>query len=389
MKTIYKIISIIIFLATVGCKNKQSVTNHFTYSKDTLIIKTKKIKGNGLFSMGASTLNFKDTLEKFPYSIKSPEHIQEIQRFLLEPDFKEKTHYYVNTIKGKQNGQNVFIVDDNNNKDLTDDTIRPYEKIKWFSSQNLIKCNYLISDGQKIISDSSRLKIGTSNNKLLIGRSEHLIGEFSIGHKNYKVGIAELRNATSFTYGLDSNIVLLQNNRKAKDSISDRDLLKTGELLNLNKNFYRFETISNNGAFFTLVKVRDFKNKIGTQLGMKAPSFNIVTTKGDTIENTKFNNKFFVIANTCGCGGDTKSTQAFYDIKNNFKNINVLHIDSKIDTKLEGLHVEMENDFNKDFYKNYRMEYCSRICYVVGKDKRIIDKFNITDWKTILPEILK
>ncbi len=390
MKLINKIILSSVLFFLISCQNKEYGLNHFSSSIDTLIIKTKKQKGDGLFQLGAAVgLKFNDTSEKLPYSLKYPENLDDTKVLQLKTDFKEKKDFFVDILNGYKNGQKVFVVDENNNKDFNDDTIRPYEKILWNSSDKLVKCVFQISDGKKISQDSSWLRIGISNNNQIIGRSEHLIGEFSIGNENYEVGIIELRNAVSFTYGFDSEIALLSNKGKKKDSISNRDLLKLGELLNLNENFYRFESISNKGEFITLVKVKNFENKIGTQIGMIAPSFSIVSTKGDTINSSNLHNKVTVIANSCGCGGDIESTQAFYDIKNNFKNLNVLHIDSKIDTKLNGLHFDMENEFNKDFYNNYRMQYCSRICYIIGKDERIIDKFNITDWETILPKIIE
>lgn len=389
MKTIFKIILITIFVFSLGCQNKEKVANKFSSLNDTLIIRTKKEKGNGLFQLGATnSLNFKDTIEKFPYSIHYPKNIQGIKRLLFQPDFKEKQHFYVDILKGVKDGKNVFVVDENNNKNLSDDSIRIFDKIKWYSSENLIKCKYDISNGKQIVKDSSWLKIGTSNNNLFIGRSEHLIGEFSIDDENYELGIVEFRNAISFTYGFDSELALLSYIGNKKDSIYNRDLLKLGELLNLNDKFYRFKSISNNGEYITLVKEGNFDNEIGTQTGMIAPSFKVVTVAGDTISSPSLHNKVTVIANSCGCGGDKKSTQAFYDIKNTFKNINVLHIDSKIEKESDGTHIDVENDFNKDFYNIYRKQYCSRICYIIGKNNRIVDKFNIMDWKTILPKLI-
>lgn len=390
MKLIFKITLLFLFIFSVGCENKKNIVNHFYSSNDTLIIRTKKQKGNGLFQLGATDyLNFQDTTEKFPYPVKYPKNFQNVKRYLFVPDFKEKEDYYVDILKGVENGQKAFIVDENNNKDLSDDIIRTYEKIKWDSSENLIKCRYSISNGTQIVKDSSWLKIGTFKKSLYIGRSEHLISEFSIDNEKYELGIIEFRNAVSFTYGFDSELALLSNKGKKKDSISNRDLLKLGEFLNLNDKFYRFKSISNNGEFITLIKERSFENKIGTQIGMIAPSFKVVTTSGDTINSSSLYNKVTVIANSCGCGGDKESTQSFYDIKNTFKNINILHIDSKIETGSDGLHIDMENNFNKDFYHNYRKQYCSRICYIIGKDNRIIDKFNITDWKTILSKLIE
>ncbi len=40
----------------------------------------------------------------------------------------------------------------------------------------------------------------------------------------------------------------------------------------------------------------------------------------------------------------------------------------------------MHRDDNRTLYNDYRMAYCSRICYVIGVDRRIKDKFPITNW---------
>lgn len=389
MKTIFKTIILFIGIFIVACENKKTLANHFTSSVDTLVIRTKKVKGSGLFELGAGSLIFKDTTEEFPYSITYPKSIQDVQRHLFEPDYQERAHFYVDIIKGTRNGQNVYVVDENDNKNLNDDTIRPLEKMQWFSSQNAVKCKYSISNGEKIVKDSSWLQIGIVDDNLLLGTSDHLIGEFSIDKENYKIGITDRPGASQFRYSEASEIALLSNMGNEKDSISKRDLLKLGEFLNLNNSYYKFQSISNNGEYISLIKERGFKNETGTQIGMISPSFNVVTTAGDTISSSNLQTKITVIANSCGCGGDKESTQASNDIKNTFKNINVLHVDSKIEAESDGLHIDMENSFNKDFYNNYRQGYCSRICYIIGKNKRIIDKFDIKDWKTILPKLIE
>lgn len=389
MKTIFKTIILFGCIFIVACENKKTLANHFTSSDDTLVIRTNKVKGSGLFQMGAGYPIFKDTTEKFPYSITYPKNIQDIQRYVFIPDFQEKAKFYIDILKGTKNGKLVYVVDENDNKDLQDDTIRSLEKMQWYSAENAVKCKYSISNGEKIVKDSSWLQIGTVGDNLLLGTSDHLIGEFSIDNENYKLGITDPPGAFQFRYSEGSEIALLSNMGNEKDSISKRDLLKLGELLNLNNSYYRFQNISNNGEYISLIKERGLENETGTQVGMISPSFNVVTTTGDTISSSNLHTKITVIANSCGCGGDKESTQAYYDIKNTVKNVNVLHVDSKIETESDGLHIDMENSFNKDFYSNYRQEYCSRICYIIGKNKRIIDKFYITDWKTILPKLIE
>ncbi|MGS2727976.1 hypothetical protein ACU8DI_15325, partial [Psychroserpens sp. BH13MA-6] len=375
----------LILMLLYSCKNNDNnYLNSFTVTKDTLLIRTQKQKGEKLFPLGAGPIEFKKQTDTFPYPIKYPNQIQDAERFLLEPDFQEKEHYYVDIIKGIKNGQKVYAIDGNNNKDLSDDKLRPIEEMKWDSTAKLVKCRYLISNGNKMVTDSSWIKIGLVNNRLFLGRSEHLTAKLNIDTNDYEIGIIEYRNAKSFTYGIDSEISLISRNGERIDSIGRRDFRKLGEFLNLDGLHYKFDSISNNGEYIRLIKEINIESKIGTQVGMIAPAFNIVTTEGDTISSTNLNNKITVIANSCGCGGDVESTNAFYEIQKNYKNINILHIDSNIKTNSDGLHIDMQNAFNQDFYDKYRMQYCSRICYVIGTDNRIMDKFLITDWKNNL-----
>ena len=97
-----------------------------------------------------------------------------------------------------------------------------------------------------------------------------------------------------------------------------------------------------------------------------------------------------IIANSCECGGDSISTQAYNDIRKEYgNNIYILRLDSKIDKGLDGLQIDIAEKFNNDIYKKYRNEYCSRICYVIDKNNIIIDKFPIDDWKSNLPGLIK
>ena len=113
MKSFNKIFLILILLSSCK-KNNDYILNSFKVAKDTLIIRTKKQKGENLFPLGAGPMEFKKQSDTFPYPIKYPNQIQDAQRFLLEPDFQEKEHYYVDIIKGIKNGQKVFSVDENN-----------------------------------------------------------------------------------------------------------------------------------------------------------------------------------------------------------------------------------------------------------------------------------
>ncbi|MEH1006742.1 hypothetical protein VDP25_03285 [Winogradskyella sp. ECml5-4] len=391
MKYIFKIsIFFALIYMIIGCQNHKSIENRFSSLNDTIILKTKKVKGNGLFQFGVSSIEFQDTSKRFTNSVKYPKNINDLKRFQLKTDFGETKNYNVEILKGIKNGKQIFIVDENNNKDFTDDSIREYKPINWSKSANLIRCKYLISNDTEVVLDSSWLNIGDSNGNFSLGKREYLISKFEIDNKKYEIGIIEPRNPLSFTYGFRSQISILSDSGIKKDSISESDLIAFGEALNLNGKYYRFEKISNNGDIITLVKDKSFESKIGTQKGMIAPSFKVITMSGDTLTNSYLQNKLTVIANSCGCGGDKESTEAFYEMERTFGNqINILHVDSDIKILDIGIHIESQEEFNKDFYNNYRKEYCSRLCYVIGKDNRILEKFNINEWKNILPKTIK
>jgi hypothetical protein len=382
----------ILLFSIIGCQKNKIIENQFSSLSDTIFIKTKKIKGNGLFDLGFMYIKFKDTLNTFSNSIIYPKNIKKLKRFQLKTDYNETQDYNVEILLGNKKGKQVFIVDENNNKDLTDDFVRECEKIIWNSPPKAVKCEYLISNGKKIVKDSSWLCIANRKGKILIGKREHLIGQFTIDNENFEIGVADQdhRNPKEFTYGLFSKITVLSNLGVKKEKLVKNDLMSIGELIKLNNKYYRFESISNNGDLITLIKDESFKTKIGTQKGIIAPTFEAITISGDTIRSSDLNNKITIIANSCRCGGDKKSTEAFYEMEKAFGNsINILHVDSNLGKSEIGIQIDSEEKFNKKFYDNYRKQYCSRICYVIGKDNRIIDKFDINEWKTEITKIIK
>ena len=174
-----------------------------------------------------------------------------------------------------------------------------------------------------------------------------------------------------------------------KDSIGERDILDLGEVLDFNGKFYRFEGITNDGGYVTLVKDLPLSEKVGTQTGMKAPDFSVVSTKGEKLTSEQLQDKITVVANSCRCGGYIKSRQAVEDIKETFADaIHVLQIDNAIKEGLNTYQIDTEVEENKTFNDVYRKTYCSRTVYVIGKDQRLLDKFKVYDWKQYLPELI-
>lgn len=388
MKILLKVFLLIAFLSH-GCKIHNERPNQFSSSDDTLIIRTEKQQGDGLFSLGVIPLNFKDTIEKFTHRVVYPKQVTNIKRMEMSTDFKATEAQYVEIMTGRINDNEVIIVDENNNKDFTDDSIRIIKPIKWRTNDGLIKCKYLISNGNEIVLDSSWLRIGTWHDDLWGGRSEHLITDFTLNKENYKVGIIDAR-LFGFFYGIYPEAAILSHNTEPKDTLFLKDILQIGEFLNLDGNYYRFAYITNNGEFITLIKEVNFNKIIGTQVGMIAPEFTCKTVSGDTIISSNLHDRIMIIANSCGCGGDSLSPQAYYDMRKEYgNNVYVLRLDSKIDKGLDGLQIDIAEKINNDIYSKYRNEYCSRICYVIDKNNRIIDKFPVDNWKSNLPESIK
>lgn len=382
------ILIILLALANQQCGNK-NILNQFSASDDTLLIRTEKRKGNGLFSLGVMPVNFEDSVEKTMNPAVFPKEVTGIKRLQILTDLKSKEPHYVDIMRGMMNGNDIFIVDEDNNKDFSNDSIRVFKAINWESINDLIKCKFLISNGHEIIEDSSWIRIGILQNDIWCGRSEHLIADFTINKEKYSVGIIDSR-LFGFFYGIYPEAALISNNSVTKDTLLQKDIVKIGEYLNFNGIYYRFENVSNNGEFITLIKEKSFIKKIGTQVGMIAPDFICKTVSGDTIESSALHDRLIIITNSCGCGGDSQSTKAYYDIRKEYEtNVHVFRLDSNIEKGSDGLQIDISEKFNEDFYKNFRNEYCSRTCYVIDANNRIIDKFSISNWRSNMPRHIK
>lgn len=388
MKDLLKIITLTLIISQ-GCGQPKSEINEFSSSMDTLIISTYKQKGSGLFSLGVSPGHFKDTTESFAYPVIYPMGIKNVMRGQIMSDFDSEEKHYVDIIKGNLSDDNVLIIDENNNNNLTDDSIRIYKPIDWNTEDDLISINYTITKGKLPVADSSWLRIGELYNDIWLGKSEHRVGDFSIDKNEFQIGVATPRTG-DFTYDFLPVLALISQNTSVKDSLGEGDKLALGEILKLHETYYRFDTITHFGELITLVKISNFHELIGTQVGMLAPSFSCVTVSGDTLNSDDLNDRVLIIANSCGCGGDKISTEAYYDIREEYSDkIHILRLDSRIDETSEGNHIDMENEYNKDIYNKYRKAYCSRTCYVIDKQNRITDKFPIKNWKQYLPQILE
>jgi len=414
MKSIYLTLIITTLLAS-GCTQKEEV-NHFSSDQDTLLITTDKQMGNGLFSAGASSLYFTDTTERYFYPIVFPDDINEIKLALRFIDLKawqfnrykkgeSKLEYllddiakgnldtmncptpeqnYLNIMTGYKDSVRVFIVDENNNKDFTDDSIRTYQKLKWYSSENLIKFTYEIYDGQAIVKDSSWFNIGTTGGSDLWSYvSQHLTADIYIDNQAYQIGISD--EQSGFTYDLAPRIALLSENGISKDTLIKSEVLYLDEYVKIGQSYYRFDRITNSGKYVTLIKENDFESLFGTQVGMLAPEFSFKSYVGDTIRSTDLHAKPLLIANISGC--TSRSFSVYTEMSAKYADqLFVLGLTPHIAKDYGGTLADTEDPFNKEIYDIYRHAYSSYTCYLIGTNNRIIDKFSVFNWESHLPE---
>ena len=379
---------LILIIVISSCFHHKGRSNQFESTRDTLVIECKKQKGDGLFTLGVIPFNFTDTTAEFDHTVIYPEQLTDIKRDQMSIDLWAEKPDYIDLIAGNLGKLKAFVVDENNNQDFRDDSIRILKPIDWNNDNDLIKCKFFRSIGQLPTLDSSWIRIGEFDNDLWYGKCEHLIAEFNIGNNSFKVGAIDSRTGW-FEYKESTEIALIKDNEIEKETLLERDLLKIGELLNLNGIYYRFVGINENGDYLTLIKEQNFSKEIGTQVGMIAPDFTCKTVSGDTIRSSDLHDKILLIANSCGCGGDEKSTRAFYDMRKLYADkIVIIRLDSEIEKESGDMQIDIDDTFNKDIYQKYRNMYCSRTCYVIDKSNRIIDKFPVTNWMLYLPNSL-
>ena len=420
-KSIMNTILFFIFLSAIFCSscNKDiDKVNYFTSKNDTLIIKTETVKGVGMFPAGAGEIHFETNNRFIDFPLIVPENISDVKigfelfdfkpwkyeqykkgnmdrSSIIEDIYKGKIDTLIapslkdNSIcilSGSKDDKMIFIVDENNNKNFKDDKIRHYQKMDWKTTTNLIKCDYKIYNGKKLATDSTWINIGFSpidSTLLLFFVSHHLIADLKIDNNSFQIGLVDRQNSFWFDEPL---VAVISENAYRKDTILKSDLLKLGEYLKLGNDYYCIQDITNDGSYLTLVKENNFFSKIGTQVGMIAPEFIFKSFNGDTLSKVTFKNEMFLIANISAC---TRSS--FNEYKNLLAAMNgklkIIGINYGITETLGGIMVDIEDEYNREFYNHYRNAYSSYECLLIDKEGRIIDKFDIFNWKKNLSKI--
>ena len=125
----------------------------------------------------------------------------------------------------------------------------------WRSNENLIKSVFHRYDGEKIVEDSSWVKVGTlgSNPMLFLGVAEYVTADFYLDDQFYQLGTADFQASYSYAYA-QPTFILLKEDSVVKDSVYLEDTLYPDEFVRLNNNYYRIHKVSKFGDIITLIR---------------------------------------------------------------------------------------------------------------------------------------
>ena len=409
-----------------GCNNSEKIENHFTSSDDTLVIKTSRQKGLGSlgkFLVGAGTLGFSDSADtKYFSKHLIPDNIDNPGIAFFPVDFKpyffewHKTDEYwaerfpayalsnkidtlnlphfldnhISILTGVQNGEPVFIVDQNNNQDFRDDTVRKLQNIDWWAKDDLIYCQFMIYDEEQLIDDYSWINVGLSGNRIFCFASQHFIADLLLDNQNYTL---ELFASHSGIAVENPQMIITSELDTITEAIANNETIKIREFIKLNGEYYQFANITNDGSNITLIRERNFEKQIGLQPGMIAPKFKARTITGDTISLNDFKGEYVLLVNHTSCRSEISTYQHHKEISDVYKGkVRFIGIDNSYketlltqikNLDLPGEFLIAENE-NPEVEKHYRPDFSSRTCFLICPEGRVIERFNISFWKKYL-----
>ncbi len=378
--------------------------NQFTSSDDTLIIQTTKMKGDRGFPHMFGLIHSTDTGE-MEGALKSgiifPEGINEIGVDFMTINFKPFKFYEPNreikyqsdfnkmenlvpVLKGVKNGQDIFIIDQNRNKDFRDDTIRYFTHLDQIVNNEGIPIKYSIDTDRQSYEEISWIQVGIAQNRKMISNYQHEQTTVYIDSESFDIRIVDFQPG-SFEY-FDPKLILLGQSGIEKDTILMRDLLKVDDYVKLGKHYYQFDGFYAGSHTLVLVKTPDFENKVGVQVGIQAPQFSFKNLNGDTIESSKFQGGYLLIANVSGCS--PSSYTEYSNLLESTKDLGIIGLEYENSSGPQSL-IDVAEDENQDLYKLFRNAYSSYDCYIIDKEGLIADKFSLFEWREYLGEFIK
>lgn len=412
-----QIITLLISISMLlGCSHSTKEKNHFSVQDEKLVIRTEQKKGLGLmyYLISVHDINFQDSAR---YNVQVPSDLTDTKLAVELIDYNilgyqrtiaagnQVNRYYENLIlhskidtanllsfkdnsicilAGLKENETIFIIDENNNKDFRDDSVRFWKDIDPFSKEDLIMVDYLIYNGEAYVTASAWVNIGLLWGNKYYFVSQHHTASFSVGNSKYEIEV--VIPESRFNYN-NPKIALVNNNGIVKDTITEREIISIGEVVKLKEGYYRFFDLSNDGSYLSLIKEDDFDSMIGIQVGMNAPDFTAISIKRDTINLKALLDKPLLIANFSGCApGTYNDYQAI--IEKSAGKINILGIEPGINRDYGGILIDVGKPINKDIYDKYRKAYSNYTCYLIGTDGRIIDRFEIDNWASNLTPLL-
>ncbi len=399
--------SILLLLLLASCQSEEPVPpGHFSSTQDTLVLSSTKVRGNGLFMIGAGRFPFRDTTDEviqewLDYPIQYPDGVDSLKvgfslitfnpfRYLGEAvdTFsgynKDKSNTIV-AMSGKLAGEEIYIFDQNHNQDLRDDSIRTLNELQWKPSENIIRCEYTVEKNGEEQIDSSWFHIGKLRGTPWSYTSQHALSTLFIDDYEYQIGVVDA-NSSSFDF-FRPQIAILTDGEVDRDTLLLRDYISKDEYLKLGAFYYKFEDFYNGDGTIVLVRDPDFDQKVGVQIDALAPDFEFVSLGLDTFSKGDFDKDFLLIANFSGC------TRRSYDVFEglvaaDIDNLSIVGLESGLSVDLGGITLDVEDPFNEDIYKKYRNWYSSYDSYLIDKEGRIVDKFSIFDWEDHLKDYI-
>ncbi len=420
---------LLILLLQYSCLNQKNI-NQFSSYADTLILKTEKIKGCGFFTPGSGSLvfnppdaniygieyNLPEEFDDPKVAVTVLDFKQEALKNFLKGELKKKSfnigyHFlggdttllpdkaaevnYLSILKADKDGEEIMIVDQNNNYDFKDDTIRNIPEIDWGANNALIEFEHEIFNDSAIITAISWANIGYSHigENILCFTSQHYVSRFKVNGDQYAIGAYDRQWNTAFYF---PRLSLIEHLGIPKDTVMPADIIKPGEYVNLNNNYYRFNDITNDGSYIILIKDIYISKKTGTQVGMKAPDFAFMTINSENISLNDFLGEYIVIANTTMCFSEEDLFLAYKNFSDKYYN----HINFICLNRTDSLFKEIAKDYDlkgnlviisdktiNEGLDKYRPDVSSRECFLINPEGYIIDKFNLFDWESHLEKI--
>ncbi|PHN05145.1 peroxiredoxin family protein [Flavilitoribacter nigricans] len=298
----------------------------------------------------------------------------------------------VEIILGRRDGQEVFIVDENGNRDYRDDAIRPLIDMQTaMETTQPSKCHFSIYNGNAIVRDSGWIYVGLGNEeKIRVSVAQHLQASLEIDGQDYTLQAVSWIPSIGFCFD-SPKISITAQNGITKDSLLFSDQFELGEYLKLGKDYYQFAGMANDGSAITLIREEDVSDKIGTQPGFIAPEFSAVTTAGDSIELADYRAQYLLLVNITACWSEKMSYEHYKELwEDHHEKIAMVAIDESpnaLAVNIQDLDLAGKFVIGKEHpsvKRNYREDFCSRVCFLIDPSGQIVDRFEIGDWRQAL-----